>query len=67
MYEVVKQVHPDTGFSSKAVSIMNSFFNDIFERISAEASRLAHCNKMSRDPDRCSVVLAGRVGEACCY
>ncbi|XP_042206317.1 histone H2B, gonadal-like [Homarus americanus] len=29
------------------VSIMNSFVNDIFERIAAEASRLAHYNKRS--------------------
>ena len=42
-----KSVHPDTGVSSKAVSIMNSFVNDLFERIAAEASRLAHYNKMS--------------------
>ncbi|XP_045104916.1 histone H2B-like [Portunus trituberculatus] len=31
----------------KAISIMNSFVNDIFERIAAEASRLAHYNKRS--------------------
>merc|ERR1739848_732766 len=42
IYKVLKQVHPDTGVSSKAMSIMNSFVNDIFERIAAEASRLAH-------------------------
>ncbi|CAH8476797.1 unnamed protein product [Schistosoma haematobium] len=29
------------------MSIMNSFVNDIFERIAAEASRLAHYNKKS--------------------
>merc|ERR1712212_235813 len=39
IYKVLKQVHPDTGVSSKAMSIMNSFVNDIFERIAAEASR----------------------------
>eukprot|EP00731_Ephydatia_muelleri_P012898 Em0007g208a len=33
IYKVMKQVHPDTGISSKAMSIMNSFVNDIFERI----------------------------------
>ena len=27
------------------MSIMNSFINDIFERIAGEASRLAHYNK----------------------
>ena len=47
IYKVLKQVHPDTGVSSKAMSIMNSFVNDIFERVSAEASRLSHYNKKS--------------------
>merc|ERR1711909_162018 len=45
IYKVLKQVHPDTGVSSKAMSIMNSFVNDLFERIAAEASRLVHYNK----------------------
>ena len=44
VYKVLKQVHPDTGISSKAMIIMNSFVNDIFERIAAESSRLAHYN-----------------------
>ena len=47
IYKVLKQVHPDTGISSKAMSIMNSFVNDIFTRIAAEASSLAHYNKRS--------------------
>ncbi|KAG7199824.1 hypothetical protein KM043_000483 [Ampulex compressa] len=47
IYKVLRQVHPDTGISSKAMSIMNSFVNDIFERIAAESSRLAHYNKRS--------------------
>ncbi|VDN53546.1 unnamed protein product [Dracunculus medinensis] len=47
IYRVLKQVHPDTGISGKAMSIMNSFVNDVFERIAAEASRLAHYNKRS--------------------
>ena len=45
IYRVLKQVHPDVGVSSRAMSIMNSFVNDIFERIAGEASRLAHHNK----------------------
>ena len=45
IYKVLKQVHPDVGISSKAMSIMNSFVNDIFERIAGEASKLAHQNK----------------------
>ncbi|KAK0403931.1 hypothetical protein QR680_017201 [Steinernema hermaphroditum] len=47
VYRVLKQVHPDTGISSKAMSIMNSFVNDVFERIAGEASKLAHYNKRS--------------------
>ena len=47
IYKVLKQVHADTGVSSKSMSIMNSFVNDIFERIAGEASRLAHYNKRS--------------------
>lgn len=47
IYRVLKQVHPDTGISAKAMGIMDSFVNDIFERIAAEASRLAHYNKRS--------------------
>ncbi|XP_073403631.1 histone H2B 1.1-like [Dendrobates tinctorius] len=47
VYKVLKQVHPDTGISSKAMGIMNSFINDIFERITGETSHLAHYNKRS--------------------
>ena len=47
IYKVLKQVHPDTGISSKAMGIMNSFVNDIFERIATESSRLAMYNKKS--------------------
>ena len=45
IYKVLKQVHPDTGISSRGMSIMNSFINDIFERIAGEAGRLARYNK----------------------
>jgi histone H2B len=37
---VLKQVHPDTGISNKAMAILNSFVNDIFERIATEASSM---------------------------
>jgi histone H2B len=45
IYKVLKQVHPDTGISKKGMSIMNSFINDIFERIAGEAGKLATYNK----------------------
>ena len=38
---------PDTGVPFKAMSIMNIFANDIFERIAAKASHPAHYNKRS--------------------
>jgi histone H2B len=45
IYKVLKQVHPDTGISRKAMVIMDNFINDIFERIALEAGRLARYNK----------------------
>merc|ERR1711865_1270549 len=45
IYRVLKQVHPETGISKKSMSIMNSFINDVFERIAGEASRLVRYNK----------------------
>lgn len=56
-------MHPDTGISTRAMSILNSFVNgkwcewvplynidsspDIFERVATEASKLAAYNKKS--------------------
>ena len=40
-------MHPDTGIYSKAMSIMNSFVNDIFERIANESSKLSTHNGRS--------------------
>ncbi|KAG8374302.1 hypothetical protein BUALT_Bualt11G0117600 [Buddleja alternifolia] len=45
LFKVLKQVHPDIGISSKAMGIMNSFTNDIFEKLAMESSRLARYNK----------------------
>ena len=45
IYKVLKQVHPDTGMSKKGMSIMNSFINDIFEKVSTEAGKLVRYNK----------------------
>ena len=41
IYKVLKQVHPDTGISSKAMLIMNLVVNDVFERIAVESYKLA--------------------------
>ena len=45
IYRVLKQVHPETGVSKRSMSIMNSFINDIFEKIASEASRLVRYNR----------------------
>ena len=38
IFKVLKQVHSDTGISNKAMNIMNSFINDVFDRLATEAS-----------------------------
>ena len=45
IYKVLKQVHPDTGVSKRAMSILNSFVNDTFTRIASEAGQLCKYNK----------------------
>ena len=45
IYRVLKQVHPETGISKSSMSIMNSFINDIFEKIANESSKLVKYNK----------------------
>ncbi|KAL2462850.1 Histone H2B.11 [Forsythia ovata] len=52
IFKVLKQVHPDIGISSKAMEIMNSFINDIFEKLAQEASRLATYNKKPKITSR---------------
>ena len=45
IFRVLKQVHEKTGISKRSMSIMNSFINDVFERICGEASKLVRYNK----------------------
>ena len=42
---MLKQVHPDTGVSKKAMVVLDSFVHDIFERIANESGRLARYTK----------------------
>ncbi|XP_051884775.1 histone H2B 1/2-like [Pristis pectinata] len=66
IYEVTKQIHPDTGISPKAMNIMNSFLNDIFECIPGEASHLAHYNKPSapgRSRPSCTCCCPGELAK----
>uniref|UniRef100_A0A670J9E0 Core Histone H2A/H2B/H3 domain-containing protein n=1 Tax=Podarcis muralis TaxID=64176 RepID=A0A670J9E0_PODMU len=69
VYKVLKQVHPDTGISSKAMSIMNSFVNDIFERNRGRgfppgALQQALHHHLPGDPDRRPTPAARRAGQA---
>ena len=43
IFKVLKQVHSDTGISNKAMNIMNSFINDVFDRLASEASMSVRC------------------------
>eukprot|EP00933_Yihiella_yeosuensis_P072215 TRINITY_DN80555_c0_g1_i1.p1 TRINITY_DN80555_c0_g1~~TRINITY_DN80555_c0_g1_i1.p1 ORF type:complete len:151 (+),score=48.52 TRINITY_DN80555_c0_g1_i1:87-539(+) len=40
IYKVLKQVHPECLISKKGMNIMNSFMNDIFDRMATESTRL---------------------------
>lgn len=45
LYKVLKQVHSDIGISKRSMNIMNSFINDLFDRIALESSKLVRYNK----------------------
>jgi histone H2B len=45
IYKVLKQVHPEFGISKKGMAIMNSFINDVFDRVCTEAGNLCRQNK----------------------
>ena len=45
IYRVLKQVHPETGISKRSMSIMNSFINDVFDKVCTESSKLVRYNK----------------------
>ena len=55
---VLKQVHPDTGISNKAMAILNSFVNDIFERIATEASSELFILVVDAQSNSCSELAA---------
>ena len=47
VFKVLRLCHPTINISKKAMAIMNSFVNDIFERIAHESSKLSAYNKRS--------------------
>lgn len=45
IYKKLKSIHPDIGISEQSMSIMNSFLQDIFQRICFESSNLVRISK----------------------
>ncbi|KAI7746032.1 hypothetical protein M8C21_017242 [Ambrosia artemisiifolia] len=43
--DVLKHVHPDIGISSNAMAVINSFMNDMLQKLAQESSWLAEYNK----------------------
>ncbi|KAK4051201.1 histone H2B [Microbotryomycetes sp. JL201] len=67
IYAILKQVHPAMGMSNKAMLVMNSLVNDLFERLATEAGTLAAYNKKSTISSR-EIQTATRLvlpGELC--
>nr|XP_012643345.2 late histone H2B.L4-like [Microcebus murinus] len=65
---VLKNVHDGLSLSQEAVSVMDSFVHDIFERIAEEAGRLARYTKRATITSReiqtaARLILPGEIGK----
>lgn len=68
VYRVLKQVHPDMGISSRAMTVLNNLMNDMFERLADEAAKLTtytrHMTLSSRAiQGAVKLVLPGELGK----
>merc|ERR1712113_1156483 len=45
IYKVLKQVHPECSISKRGMNIMNSFMNDLFDKITTESTKLIRTSK----------------------
>ncbi|XP_075498929.1 uncharacterized protein LOC142537265 [Primulina tabacum] len=66
--KVMKQVHPDIGISSKAMTIINNMMSDMFERLAEAAARLKDYSGRSTMSSReiqgaVKLVLPGELGK----
>lgn len=52
IYRVLKDIHPDVGINNRAMSIMNSIVNDMFNQLAAEARLLVKMNHKQTMKDR---------------
>ncbi|XP_059627008.1 uncharacterized protein LOC132269782 [Cornus florida] len=68
VYKVMKQVHPDMGISSKAMTILNNFMTDMFERLAGEGAKLTDYSRRRTLSSReiqgaVKLVLPGELGK----
>lgn len=68
IYKVLKQVHPETGISKSAMTVMDNLLRDVFERLADESSRLVqHAKKQtltSRDMQTATrMILRGELAK----
>ncbi|XP_076935327.1 uncharacterized protein LOC143601936 [Bidens hawaiensis] len=68
LHRVLKQVHPDLGISSKAMTIINNLMGDMFERLAEVAAKLSQYNKKMTLTSReiqaaVKLVLPGELGK----
>lgn len=68
VYKVLKQVHPEMGISSQAMTILNNLMNDMFERLVGEAVKLkTYTRHMTLSPREIQgavkLVLPGELGK----
>jgi histone H2A len=68
LYKVLKQVHPDTGISKRAMAVMNDIVLDVFQRLVNEAIIILEMNKKNTMTSReiqtaVRLVLPGEVAK----
>lgn len=68
VFKVLKQVHPELGVSSKAMTIVDAMMNDMFERIAGEAGKLSAYTRRATLSSRevqsaVRLVLPGELGK----
>ncbi|GAB2234778.1 hypothetical protein Droror1_Dr00004043 [Drosera rotundifolia] len=68
IYKVLKQVHPELGVSSKAMTVLDNYIGDMFERLATEAARLGDYAKKRTLTSRevqgaVRLVLPGELGK----
>lgn len=71
IYKVMRSVNPDAGITTKGMSVLEDFVQDLFERIGREAERVAdkngHATLTARDVQTATrLVLNGQLSEHAC-